>query len=334
MKLRRFIMLLAVAVVLTAITYFLRKRDHNIAAASEAGKHDSSDVKDSLWKAPDILLLDHSTESELIRYGRELIANTSYYLGPNGKVAKLTNGMNCQNCHLDAGTKLWGNNYGGVYAMYPLYRDRSGSIETVHKRVSDCIERSLNGIPPDSSSKEMQALIRYIEWVGKGVPKKTKPFGAGTKELPYLDRAADPQKGKSVYIAKCQRCHGVNGEGTKNPGDGPYFVYPPLWGPHSYNTGAGLFRLSRFAGYAKANMPFDIKSDTALFVDEAWDVAAFVNSQPRPSKPFTQDWPDISRKPVDHPFGPYTDGFSETQHKYGPFPPIKKKREEMKSPGK
>jgi len=56
--------------------------------------------------------------------------------------------------------------------------------------------------------------------------------------------------------------------------------------------------------------------------EEAWDVAAFVNSQPRPSKNFKEDWPDISKKPVDHPFGPFADGFGEEQHKYGPFKPI------------
>lgn len=39
----------------------------------------------------------------------------------------------------------------------------------------------------------------------------------------------------------------------------------------------------------------------------------------RALKDIANDWPDISRKPVDHPFGPYTDGFDERQHKYGPF---------------
>ncbi len=282
------------------------------------------------WSAPDTSELDHSEESELIRYGRELIANTSYYLGPEGTVASVTNGMNCQNCHLDAGTKTWGNNYGGVYSMYPIYRDRSGTEETIFKRVSDCIERSLNGKAPDTASREMQAIQKYIQWLGKEVPHKTKPPGAGLKELAFLNRAADTLKGKQVFIAKCQRCHGVNGEGVLNPNSGSYYAYPPLWGDNSYNTGAGLFRVTRFAAYVKYNMPFDLKSDTILSAEEAWDVAAFVNSQKRPQKKFAQDWPDISKKPIDHPFGPYTDGFTEAQHKYGPFDPIKKRREELK----
>lgn len=38
----------------------------------------------------------------------------------------------------------------------------------------------------------------------------------------------------------------------------------------------------------------------------------------------------ISKKPIDHPFGPYADSFSEQQHKLGPFGPIKEYREKNK----
>ncbi len=61
--------------------------------------------------------------------------------------------------------------------------------------------------------------------------------------------------------------------------------------------------------------------------EEAWDVAAFVNSQPRPEKKFPGDWPKPETKPEDYPFGPFTDKFSALQHKYGPFVPIKEARE-------
>ena len=37
----------------------------------------------------------------------------------------------------------------------------------------------------------------------------------------------------------------------------------------------------------------------------------------------SQDWPDISTKPFDHPFGPYADKFLEEQHKFRPFAEIK-----------
>jgi len=188
----------------------------------------------------------------------------------------------------------------------------------------------LNGTAVDSSSKEMQAIIAYFKWLGKDVPKKVKPKGSGIMDLPYLDRAADPIKGQLVYTSKCQRCHGADGQGQKNI-EATGYTYPPLWGNHSFNTAAGLYRISRFAGYVKNNMPFgEVEYHNPLLTnEEAWDVAAFVNSQPRPSKIFKEDWPDISKKPVDHPFGPYTDGFTEEQHKYGPFKPIKDARAQL-----
>jgi thiosulfate dehydrogenase len=168
----------------------------------------------------------------------------------------------------------------------------------------------------------MQAIKAYITWLGKDVPKGTKPNGSGLTELAYPDQAADPEKGKTVYVARCTVCHGANGEGKLNT-DNITYQYPPLWGSHSYTMAAGLFRLSRLAGYVKSNMPFGADYISPQLSDEeAWDVAAFVNSQPRPVKDISKDWPKISTKPADHPFGPYADSFSGHQHKYGPFLPI------------
>lgn len=281
----------------------------------------ASDTTEHLWHGWNKYQIPE--DDTMVRYGRELIERTSYFLGPKGVVAQITNGMNCQNCHLDGGTVPWGNNYGAVASTYPQFRARSGGLETIPKRVNDCLKRSLNGSEIDSNSKEMKAIIAYMKWLGNDVPKKHKPKGSGIMDIPLLDRAADPEKGKIVFANKCQRCHGAEGQGQRNE-DGYGYKYPPLWGPNSYNSAAGLFRISRFAGYVKNNMPFgevDYHSPQ-LTTEEAWDVAAFVNSQLRPSKIFKEDWPDISKKPFDHPFGPYADGFSEEQHKYGPFKPI------------
>ncbi len=281
--------------------------------------------KDSTWVPPS-LFVDSKLEGEerkMVIYGEDIIANTSRYFGPNGSVAPVTNGMNCQNCHLNAGKKNWGNNYSAVFSNYPIFRARSGSIETIYKRVSDCFERSLNGPAPDSNSKEYKAIYAYIKWVGQDVKKGERPPGSGIAKPPFLDRAADPVKGKVVYRVHCQRCHGTDGEGRLYSNEASY-EYPPLWGKQSYNTGAGLFRISNFAGYVKTNMPFNEVTyyDPLLTDEEAWDVAAYVNSQPRPSKDIRNDWPDISKKPFDHPFGPYADKFSEAVHKYGPYRPI------------
>lgn len=275
-----------------------------------------------LWKAPALPDAKQHPSANSIRYGRELIARTAYYLGPNGKVAQLSNGMNCQNCHLEAGTKPWGNNFGAVAATYPKFRERSGTSETIIKRISDCFERSLNGRAPDSASREMQAMVAYIQFIGRTVPKGESPKGVGLWPLPFLDRTADPNKGSVIYQQKCVICHGANGQGQANP-DGSGYIYPPLWGNHSYNTGAGLYRLSRLAGYIKTNMPLGANWDTPQLSDEeAWDLAAYLNSTPRPTKAFSKDWPNIKGKPVDYPFAPFADSFPEQQHKFGPFKPI------------
>ena len=187
-----------------------------------------SDNTDSIWVAPS-LSFDNSTigeERDLVIYGEELIAHTSRYLGPNGSVAKLTNGMNCQNCHLQAGKKAWGNNYAAVFSTYPKFRDRSGQIESIYKRVADCMERSLNGKAVDSNSREFKAIYAYIQWLGKDVAKNNKPHGSGIEKISFLDRAADPLKGKLVYTSQCQSCHGANGEGMLAPDEKEY-AYPP-----------------------------------------------------------------------------------------------------------
>jgi thiosulfate dehydrogenase len=279
--------------------------------------------KNVVWIPPDSTRIPLAPNAELVAYGKELVSHTAIYLGPKGTVMTISNGMNCQNCHLKSGTKPFGNHYGAVAPNYPKFRARSGTIENVEKRVNDCIERSLNGKKLDPASREMKAFVAYIMWVGNEVPKGTTPRGAGLWDLKPLDRAADPDKGLLAYEKNCQVCHKENAEGEKFP-DGLEWKYPPLAGANSYNVGAGLYRLSRFAGFVKTNMPHGTTFESPVLTDEeAWDVAAYINSLPRPEKDISKDWPDIATKPFDHPFGPYADEFNEQQHKYGPFAPIK-----------
>jgi thiosulfate dehydrogenase len=280
--------------------------------------------EDALWQPPSEDEIPAGQEGDLIRYGRDLIANTSIYLGPKGVVGHFSNNTNCQNCHIGAGTQNFCNPFSAVASTYPKYRERSGREESIEFRINDCMQRSLNGAPLDSLSTEMRAMVAYVKWVGKDVPKGFKPKGAGTGALPYLKRAADPNKGKAVYYNFCQRCHGQNGEGLLTA-DSSGYTYPPLWGDHSFNVGAGLYRLSYLAGFIKNNMPFGTTwQNPVLSNEEAWDVAAYIASQPRPVKVFAHDWANVAKKPVDYPFGPYADSFSETQHKYGPFGEMKK----------
>src|SRR5205085_5135808 len=126
----------------------------------------------------------------------------------------------------------------------------------------------------------------------------------------WLNRAASPEKGRIVYTNYCVKCHGSNGEGLLSK-DAAGFVYPPLWGTQTFNVSAGMYRISLLAGFIKNNMPFGINwKKPVLTNEEAWDVAAFINSQPRPKKFFSYDWKNVSKKPIDYPFGPYADTLS------------------------
>ena len=279
--------------------------------------HTASDA--DCWTGASANQVPVDSSGSQVRYGKKLIENTAYYLGPKGTVAHTSNGMNCQNCHLDGGTLPYGNNYGKVYSTYPQFRARNNGMQSIYDRVNDCFERSLNGIALDSNTHEMKAIYAYMKWLGNGIPKGVAKGGTSLMKIKYLDKAADPIAGRDVYINKCQSCHGKEGQGQINL-EGTGYIYPPLWGEHSYNDGAGLYRISSFAGFAKNNMPFGTDyHDPKLTDKEAWDIAAFVNSQPRPHKDQSGDWKNITKKPIDFPFGPYIDTFTEQQHKYGSF---------------
>jgi Cytochrome c len=318
-----FPLLLSLLIVAIIVVQLIGRSKQKIKAETSHGIFNEN----ASWSAPPEEEIPVGQEGDQIRYGRELIRNTALYFGPKGFIARISNGMNCQNCHLDAGTRLFANPFAAVNATYPRFRERSGKKETIEFRINDCFERSLDGQKPDNNGEEMKAMVAYIKWVGKNVPAGYKPKGSGIENLPYLNRMADTNNGKLIYQLKCRRCHGTNGEGILSI-DSVTFTYPPLWENRSYNTSAGMFTLSKLAGFIKKNMPFDEASNQipGLTNEQAWDVAAYINSKPRHAKFFANDWPDIAKKPVDYPFGPYIDNFSELQHKYGPFEPIIKRK--------
>ena len=148
-----------------------------------------------------------------------------------------------------------------------------------------------------------------------------------------MSRPADPVHGKEVYAQNCVACHGATGEGQRvgEVGDGQGYAFPPLWGPDSFNDGAGMNRLIAAANFIHSNMPNGVAWDApVLSVDDAWDVAAFVQAQPRPHKPnLDRDYPVALQRPADNGYGPYVDGFSQEQHRLGPFDPIRAKLKQM-----
>lgn len=169
----------------------------------------------------------------------------------------------------------------------------------------------------------MRAMVAYMEWLGEDLPPGQEAEYNGYAPIVIPETAVDLEAGKAVYMRDCAVCHGIGGQGIPKPGSG--YLYPPLWGPDSYNDGAGMHRVLTAAEFIRGNMPFGQASRNSpkLSDREAFDVAGYINSFERPHKAGTEaDYPDKTLKPVSTPYGPWADDFSAKAHKYGPFPPI------------
>jgi thiosulfate dehydrogenase len=283
-----------------------------------------------IWTVPEIGALPDDDYGRLVRRGRDLITATYAYIGPEvADPAKRFAGNNlaCGNCHLQAGTKKFGIALFGLYGEFPHYSTRRGAEATIEDRLNSCMTRSMNGRPLPNPSPEMSALVAYVKFLSTGVPAGQGLPGLGVGKMPELDRPADPTRGAAAYGEKCALCHAPNGAGIRRslPSTDLGYVVPPLWGNDSFNDGAGMARLITAANFIHFNMPHGADYlDPQLTPEQSWDIAAYMVSQPRPHKAgLDQDYPDLLEKPVDTPYGPYADGFSEQQHKYGPFAPIR-----------
>ena len=285
------------------------------------------------WTPPDIGTVGDDAFGKLVKYGYALFTDTANEIGPAvSDAAKRFAGNNlaCQNCHLRAGTQPYAMPLTGVWGQFPQYRGREGAVDILEERINGCMERSMNGRALPLGSREMKAFSSYMRWLSTGVPAGARLLGAGTLRIKEPERAADPGRGAEVYAQVCAACHGSDGLGQPAQ-NGLGYQFPPLWGPDSYNNGAGMSRLLTAAAYALHNMPLGTRFDAPVLTDEqAYDVAGYIVSQNRPEKAnLERDFPIRLQKPIDAPYGPYADGFPAEQHRFGPFGPIRAKVKEL-----
>ena len=284
------------------------------------------------WHVPDISTVADDAEGRAIRYGRLLFDHTSALIGPDATDPDkryASNGLDCQNCHLDAGTQRFGLPLIGVWERFPAFSARLGAVQTMAERINDCMQRSLNGRALPSDSSEMQAFEAYIRFLGSSQSKQEPIVGRGAARLPLLNRAADPMHGERVYQMNCAPCHQADGAGVRySPEDARVkqqrYLFPPLWGADSYNDAAGMARNITAAWFVRANMPRGITfAYPQLEVGDAYDVVAYINEQPRPHKSgLEHDYPDVWLKPADAAYPPLLGPFPAEQHELGPWPPI------------
>lgn len=236
-----------------------------LAAAADATK---------AWpfKVPDETSIPAGAMGEAIALGRKVVTQTQTYAK-----AYVGNGLNCSSCHLTGGTVAWAAPFVGLWGVFPEYRSRSASVNALQTRINDCFQRSMNGQALPNDSPEMLGVLSYVWWLSQGVPTGMDVDGRGFRKI-TAPATPDKAKGKTIYAEKCASCHGAEGGGINNP-DGSY-LFPTLWGPRSFNIGAGMARLNTAAAFVKANMP--LGQGGTLSDQEAFDVAAFFTTQPRP----------------------------------------------------
>ena len=260
-------------------------------------------------------------------YGRRLLRETAALMGPGHDDPDMQYSgtyLACASCHLDIGTRPGTLTLLQAAGKYPRDSGRDGGVRDLRDRINGCMQRSMNGRPLPRDSVEMIAMETYINGLGAqyAAMSEARRIPVEPERFREPDRVANIEAGRMIYEERCFVCHGVDGAGLRasvDPRDG--YVFPPLWGPDSFNNGAGMTRILTAANFIKARMPF---GQPDLTDDQAYDVAAFINSHERPIKAnLEEDYPDLRRKPVDSPYPPYADPFPQEQHKLGPFRPIR-----------
>src|SRR6266516_1627938 len=207
--------------------------------------------------------------------GRAILLGTRDSLPGN-----VGNSLRCASCHLDGGLRRDAMPWVGSYARFPQYRARSGKVDLIEDRINDCFQRSMNGRALDRAGRDMRDIVTYFAFLSSGIPVGAEMEGQGFPRLQPLKW--DAGRGAAVFRSTCVRCHGPNGQGTQ--------VAPPLWGPRSYNVGAGMARINTAASFIHALMPIDRAQ--ILTPQQAFDVATYVNTRPRPDFPAkVRDWP-------------------------------------------
>lgn len=231
----------------------------------------------TLFQPPSEQDLPDDEFGQIVKLGRDIFEQTQRYAGPY--VGK-TN-LRCASCHLDAGRLAHSSPLWAAYVSYPAYRSKNKHVNTFPERLQGCFVYSMNGKAPPLGDPVLVALESYSFWLASGAPVNSNMPGRGYPAVPKPPLPRDFERGQRVYEQHCALCHGADGAGQQDANGQPAF--PALWGEKSFNWGAGMGNIKNAAGFIKANMPLGLGG--SLSDQQAWDVAAFMNSHERPQDP-------------------------------------------------
>ncbi|HUU36364.1 MAG TPA: c-type cytochrome, partial [Vicinamibacterales bacterium] len=193
------------------------------------------------WYAADVATLGPGPENDLIRYGQELIVDTPRYIGKSAQDPAMAFGGNdlaCQDCHLKAGLQPFAAPFVSTAATFPMLADNK--VLPLTDRINSCVELGLNGRALPDDSREMEALIAYMKFVGKDTPEGVRVPGMGLLPIVFPGTPPDSRRGQAVYATHCASCHGADGQGEPKASPDVGYHVPPLWGDASFNAAAGM----------------------------------------------------------------------------------------------
>jgi len=285
------------------------------AAGTAVANHAVSPNPEDWWRgsngvmqyvAPDEATIPNTDLGNSIRYGKQILEETYKTLGPDSGLpySYVNSRLSCTNCHMESGRAAYGQPWAVVWYKYGAggqgpWSARSNQYLNMKNRIHDCTQRSMNGTRLPDDSYQLNSMIEYMKWLSTGMKVAYSSVNHGNNNIAApvvaeLTRAADPVRGKTVYEETCAFCHGVDGEGVWDESAKNY-IYPAVWGPYSFNVGAGMYRLRTAVGFIKGNMPYGWTNATdtshQLSNEDAWDSMAYVISKDRPAwSASLEDW--------------------------------------------
>lgn len=231
-----------------------------------------------------------------VKLGENIFRHTTVYA--HGIIG---DSLNCSNCHLGAGSLAGSAPMWAAYTAYPAYRSKNKKVNNFGMRLQGCFRFSENGKVPKLDSQTIIALEAYSYFLATGAPTGGKLAGRGYPKLAMPPKPATYAAGEAVYKADCSLCHEADGSGQYARGQ---TVFPALWGSKSFNWGAGMGSIKNAADFIHANMPYGAAG--TLSVQQAWDVATYIDSQDRPQDPrFVGSVAETRKKFHDNKFSMY-----------------------------
>ena len=244
-------------------------------ARSAAAQQTPAGAPAAVYRAPADSEIGADPLGASIRRGQALMLATRDSLP-----AHVGNSLRCVSCHPDGGRRPNAMPWTGVYGRFPQYRSRTGSVNVIEDRINDCFRRSMNGRSLATDGPDMRDIVAYMAFLSQGIPVGAAVAGQGLPKLSVT--AGRAEAGTTLFASTCARCHGSDGAGTG--------IAPAVWGPQSYTIGAGMARVRTAAAFIRYNMPYDRPG--SLTDQQAFDVALYINSRPRPDFPGKEDdWP-------------------------------------------